>query len=66
MKAYTSFKEIEYHLKTLDLQRKIAGEEIKRQTLEVKRDMRFYHWLWGGFTLARKLAPLLLLRKIIK
>ncbi|SFN74117.1 hypothetical protein SAMN04487989_103136 [Bizionia echini] len=61
---YTNFNDIEADLKLLNLERKIAWEELKLLKTELKDDFRPYNWIepiikgaskYGVFVLFRKL-----------
>ncbi|OBX21129.1 MULTISPECIES: hypothetical protein [Bizionia] len=61
---YTNFHDIETELKQLNLERKIAWEELKLLKTEIKDDFRPYNWIepivkgaskYGVFVLFRKL-----------
>ncbi|MFC5195585.1 hypothetical protein ACFPH8_09620 [Bizionia hallyeonensis] len=61
---YTNFQDIEIELKQLNLERKIAWEELKLLKTEIKDDFRPYNWIeplikgaskYGVFVLFRKL-----------
>ncbi|WP_299226279.1 hypothetical protein [uncultured Psychroserpens sp.] len=66
MKNYTSFEEIDYDLKRLDLERQIAFEELKGIKSDVKDDLRPIHWLQTVAKYVTKYGSLLLLKKIVK
>lgn len=62
--SYTNFEQIETDLKRLDLERKVAREELKLLKKEFKEDFRPLNWIepvikgvskYGLFVLIRKL-----------
>lgn len=63
---YKDFKSIEEDLKILDLERKIAWEEIKAVKEEYKDDFTSYNWIQSGLKIVGKIGALMLLKKIIK
>ena len=66
MKKYTTFEDIEYDLKRLDLERQIAFEELKELKGDFKDDLRPAHWVQTGLKYAAKFGSLMLLKKLIK
>lgn len=66
MKRYDTVESIERELKILDLERKIAWEEIKAVKEEYKEDFRPYNWIQTGAKLFSKFGAMILFRKIFK
>ncbi|UOB16720.1 hypothetical protein [Abyssalbus ytuae] len=66
MKTYSSFDEIKYELKRLNLERQISLEEIKSLKLELQEDLSPYHWIKTGYKAISKFGTILLLKKIFK
>ncbi|MGS2727023.1 hypothetical protein ACU8DI_10485 [Psychroserpens sp. BH13MA-6] len=66
MKNYSTFEEIEYDLKRLNLERQIAFEELKGVKGQIKEDLKPLHWLQTVAKYASKFGSLMLLKKIIK
>lgn len=64
--AYKNFEQIEYDLKRLDLERKIAMEEFKGLKQEVKQDLSPYSWLSTVLSFVKKYGILYLIRKIFR
>tara|TARA_R110002073_G_scaffold72537_1_gene177106 strand:- start:71034 stop:71240 length:207 start_codon:yes stop_codon:yes gene_type:complete len=66
MKTYNSFDEIDFELKRLNLERKIAWEEIKQSGNTVQEYLTPYSWITsvlGGF---KKFGIFFLLKKIFR
>ena len=63
---YRNFDEIEYDLQRLDLERKIALEELKGLKQEVKEDLSPYNWLSTSISIVKKYGILYLIKKILK
>ncbi|ASV30778.1 hypothetical protein [Maribacter cobaltidurans] len=63
---YKNFDEIEYDLQRLDLERKIALEELKGLKQEVKEDLSPYNWLATSISIVKKYGMLYLIKKILK
>ena len=63
---YKNFDEIEYDLQKLDLERKIALEELKGLKQEVKEDLSPYNWLATSISIVKKYGMLYLIKKILK
>ena len=63
---YRNFDEIEYDLQRLDLERKIALEELKGLKQEVKEDLSPYNWLATSISIVKKYGILYLIKKILK
>ncbi|MBR9914408.1 MAG: hypothetical protein GYB32_06195 [Algicola sp.] len=66
MKNYSTFEDIEYDLKRLNLERQIAFEELKGVKGQIKEDLKPLHWLQTAVKYASKFGSLMLLKKIIK
>lgn len=66
MKIYSDMQSVERDLKILDLERKIAWEEIKVVKEEYKEDFKPLNWIQYGLKLAGKFGAMVLLKKIIK
>lgn len=64
--AYKNFEQIEYDLKRLNLERKIAMEEFKGLKHEVKQDLSPYSWLSTALSFVKKYGILYLIRKIFR
>ncbi|WP_026755423.1 hypothetical protein [Sediminibacter sp. Hel_I_10] len=63
---YSNFKEIEYNLERLDLERKIAYEELKVVKDEYVGYFKPISWLQSGFKFAGKYGLFVLLKKLVK
>ncbi|MFD2550530.1 DUF6327 family protein [Bizionia sediminis] len=66
MKNYTSFEEIELQLKRLDLERKIALEEVKLHTTEIKQEFKPANLLNQVLKLGGKYGLYFLVKKFLK
>jgi hypothetical protein len=66
MKQYQSFEDIETDLKRLNLERKIALEEMKLLKSEFQEDLKPANWLSTILNLAGKYGLYMLLKKFIK
>jgi len=66
MKTYKNFESIERDLKILNLERKIALEEIKHLKHEYQDSLKLPNWLQSGMAILGKMSTLLLLKKAIK
>ncbi len=66
MKTYKDFESIERDLKILNLERKIALEEIKHLKYEYQEAIKPPHWLQTGIDIMGKLSTLLMLKKAFK
>jgi hypothetical protein len=66
VKTYKNAESIERNLKILDLERKIALEEIKLLKEDYKEDLQPIHWLYSGLKYAGKFAGALIIKKILK
>lgn len=63
---YNNFEEIEYDLQRLNLERKIAMEELKGLKQEVKDDLSPYNWMATSISFVKKYGLLYLIKKILK
>ena len=66
MKTYKDFKSIERDLKILNLERKIALEEIKHLKHDYEDCLKLPNWMQSGMDIISKLSTLLLLKKALK
>ncbi|SFN73748.1 hypothetical protein SAMN04487989_103118 [Bizionia echini] len=66
MRNYQSFTEIESDLKRLDLERKIALEEMKLLKTEFKEDLKPSNWISTLMNVAGKYGLYVLMKKIWK
>ena len=66
MKTYKNFESIERDLKILNLERKIALEEIKHLKHDYADCLKPPNWLQSGMDIISKVSTLLLLKKAIK
>tara|TARA_R110002012_G_scaffold319389_2_gene539726 strand:+ start:114044 stop:114244 length:201 start_codon:yes stop_codon:yes gene_type:complete len=66
MKNYQSFTEIESDLKRLDLERKIALEEMKLLKTEFKEDLKPSNWISTLLNVAGKYGFYMLMKKFLK
>ncbi len=66
MGAYKNMESIERELEILDLERKIAYEEIKGLKNEYKEDLKPLSWMQSGLKIVGKLGGMMLVKKIIK
>ncbi|MAQ76736.1 MAG: hypothetical protein CL613_10455 [Aquimarina sp.] len=65
-KNYTSFAEIKYDLKKLQLERQIAIEELKLLKSETKEDLKPYNWIPSIWSIVKKFGMMYLLKKVFK
>lgn len=65
MDSYTSFEEIDQHLKRLKLERDIAWEELKLMKNEYKEDLKPMNWISTAFKLTSKYSFIAILKKLI-
>ncbi|GAA4271989.1 DUF6327 family protein [Aquimarina gracilis] len=65
-KTYTSFKEIEQDLRKLNLQRKIALEEMKLLKFELKEDLQPYQWVSTLLSAIKKYGIFYMIRRIFR
>lgn len=63
---YKNLEQVAFDLKKLDLERKIALEEIKGLKDDVKEDLSPYNWLSTVFVAVKKFGILYLMKKIIR
>ena len=63
---YENFKEIEKDLKRLNLERKIALEEIKGIKYKLEEDISPYHWISSLLSIFKKYGVLYLGKKLFK
>lgn len=63
---YNNLDEIEFDLKRLDLERKIALEEIKGLKQDIKDDLSPYNWLSMVLSVVKKYGVLYMVRKFLK
>lgn len=63
---YNNLDEIEFDLKRLDLERKIALEEIKGLKQDIKDDLSPYNWLSMVLSAVKKYGILYMVRKFLK
>lgn len=66
LKTYKDAQSVEQELKILDLERKIALEEIKLLKEDYKQDLQPINWMHSGLKYAGKFAGMMLLKKILK
>jgi hypothetical protein len=64
MRIYNSFEEIDFDVKRLNLERKIAWEKIKHSSNEVQESLSPYNWIQTILSSIKKFGILLLLKKI--
>mgnify|MGYP000613273006 CR=1 FL=1 len=63
---YTSFDDINRDLKRLNLERKIALEELKAQRNYISEEIGQYSWINWVLKIGKKYGVVLLLRKLFK
>jgi len=66
MKQYSSFEEIEYDLKRLDLKREIALEEMKGLKYEIRDELSPYNWIKTAYKILGKVGTVLIVKKIFR
>lgn len=66
MKTYNNFESIERDLKILNLERKIAIEQIKHLKHEYQDCLKPPNWLQTGMDILGKISTLLMLKKAFK
>ncbi|WP_194766264.1 DUF6327 family protein [Tamlana sp. I1] len=66
MKTYKDSASIERDLEILDLERKIALEELKLLKYDYKESLKPINWINSGFKLATKYSAGLILKKLLK
>ena len=62
MKIYNSFEEIDFELKRLNLERKIAWEEIKHSGNTVQESLTPYNWIMPIIDTFKRFGILFLLK----
>ncbi|CDF79741.1 glutaminyl-tRNA synthetase [Formosa agariphila KMM 3901] len=65
-KVYNSFDEINYELKRLDLERKIAWEELKGLKGDVKEDLQPLNWVQTALSYTAKIGSFVMFKKFMK
>lgn len=65
-KVYHNFNEINIDLKRLDLERKIAKEEVKSVKGDLKESLQPAEWMQTGLQFAGKIGSMVLLKKLFK
>ncbi|MEO8934188.1 MAG: hypothetical protein ABI295_07755 [Xanthomarina sp.] len=63
--SYTNFDQIENDLKLLDLQRKVAWEELKMMKTEFKEDFKPFNWVESLIKGAGKYGVFMIFRKFL-
>ena len=66
MRTYNSFEEIEFELKKLHLERKIAWEEIKQSTNKVQESLSPYNWVTPILDSVKRIGLSYLLKILFK
>ena len=66
MKPYQNFEQIEYDLKVLNLERKIALEELKSVKQDFEETLKPMNILGGALKFLGKYGALLLVKKFFK
>lgn len=66
MKNYETFKDIEYDVKRLNLERQIAFEELKSVKNDIQDDLKPANWLQTIFKYAFKMGSFMVLKKMVK
>ncbi len=66
MSKYTSFKEIEQDLRKLDLERKIAREELIGIKYEFQEQLTPHYWWLTVFDFLKKYGIIFLIKEFIK
>ncbi|MCX7547211.1 DUF6327 family protein [Xanthomarina sp. F1114] len=66
MKQYQSFEDIERELKHLDLERKIAWEEMKLLKSEFQDDLKPANWVQLALKIAGKYGLFLISKRFFK
>jgi hypothetical protein len=64
--TYRNFEEIEADLKRLNLERKIAWEELKLVKNDLKEDLQPYNWIQSVIKTAGKYGAFILVKKLFK
>ncbi|PIE49049.1 MAG: hypothetical protein CSA39_04695 [Flavobacteriales bacterium] len=65
-KDYQSFEEISFELKKLNLQRKIALEELKNAGYTAQHNIQSSFWMGTVFNAIKKFGTLYLIKRIFK
>ncbi len=63
---YKNFEEVEFELKKLDLERKIALEELKGLKENVREDLSPVSWVNTILSAVKKYGILYLIKKILR
>ncbi|WP_317128656.1 hypothetical protein [Subsaximicrobium wynnwilliamsii] len=63
---YTNFKQVDHDLKRLNLERKIAVEELKIVKSDYIEALSPYNWLQTGLKFAGKYGVFVLLKKLFR
>lgn len=66
IERYTNFKEVEFDLKRLNLERQIAFEELKELRYDLKDDLRPPDWVEPAAKVAGGYALFALIRQLFK
>lgn len=66
MKTYKNFESIESDLKILNLERKIALEELKHIKHDYENCLKLPNWLQSGMVILGKISTLLVLKKAVR
>ena len=66
MRTYNSFDEIDFELKRLNLERKIAWEEIKQAGNKVQDNLTPNNWIMPIYNGFKKFGIYFLLKKLFK
>lgn len=66
MKTYKNFESIQRDLKILNLERKIALEELKYLKHDYEDCLKLPNWLQSGMDIFSKISTLLLLKKAVR
>lgn len=66
MRTYNSFDEIDFELKRLNLERKIAWEEIKQSGNKVQENLTPCNWVMPILGGVKKFGIFFLLKKIFR
>jgi len=65
-KTYKNAASVERDLKILDLERKIAFEEIKLLKEDYKENLKPINWMHSGLKYVGKFAGMIVIKKIMK
>ncbi|WP_136482435.1 hypothetical protein [Cognatitamlana onchidii] len=66
MKVYKNIESIERDLKILDLERKIALEELKLLKNDYENSFRLPNWFQSGLSILNKASTILMLKRVFK